>query len=121
MRFVYKVFEHLKQLWMGIWQHTHTVITTDVSPDLGKYSEIIDDVRVEMTHYTIVEAVEPFKLHPTSMRCIYKVFEHLKQLWMGIWQHTHTVTTTDVSPDLGELAEIIDDVNVKTLPLSLML
>jgi hypothetical protein len=40
------------------------------------------------------------------MSHIYKVFEHLKQLWMGIWQHTHTVTTTDLSPDLGEFAEI---------------
>jgi hypothetical protein len=48
MRYIYKVFEHLKQLWMGIWQHTHTVTTTDVTPDLGKYSEIIDDVNVEM-------------------------------------------------------------------------
>ncbi len=27
---------------------------------------------------------------------------------MGIWQHIHTVTTTDVSLDLGEFAEIID-------------
>ena len=34
---------------------------------------------------------------------------------MGIWQHIHTVTTTDVSPDLGELAEIIDDVNLTLL------
>jgi hypothetical protein len=30
------------------------------------------------------------------MSYINKVFEHLKQLWMGIWQHTHTVTTTEV-------------------------
>jgi hypothetical protein len=44
------------------------------------------------------------------MSYIYKVFKHLKQLRMGIWQHMYTVTTTDVSPDLGELAEIIDDV-----------
>jgi hypothetical protein len=58
---------------MGIWQHTHTVTTTEFSPDLG-----------ELASY------------------IYKVFEHLKQLWMGIWQHTHTITTTEVSPDLGE-------------------
>jgi len=42
--------------------------------------------------------------------------EHLKQLWMGIWQHTHTVTTTEVSPDLGELAEILDDVSVEMIP-----
>jgi hypothetical protein len=42
------------------------------------------------------------------MSHIYTVFDHLKQLWMGIWQHTHTVTTTEVSPDLGEFAEIIE-------------
>jgi len=35
-------------LWMGIWQHNHTVTTTKVAPDLGKYAEIIDDVSVEM-------------------------------------------------------------------------
>ena len=66
----------------------------------------------------MVEAVEPFKLHPTSMSYIYKVFEHLEQLWMGIWQHTHTVATTEVSPDLRELlAEILDDVSVEMIPL----
>ena len=51
------------------------------------------------------------------MSYIYKVFEHLKQLWMGIWQHTHTVTTTELSPDLGELAEILDDLSVEMIPL----
>ena len=51
------------------------------------------------------------------MSHIYKVFEHLTQFWMGIWQHTHTITTTDVSPDLGELAEILDDVSVEVIPL----
>jgi hypothetical protein len=41
----------------------------------------------------------------------------LKQLWMGTWQHTHTVTTTEVSPDWGEFAEILDDVSVEMIPL----
>jgi hypothetical protein len=59
---------------------------------------------------------EPFKLHPISMSYIYKVFEHLKQLWMLIWQLTHTVTTTEVFPDLVEFAEIIDDVSVEMIP-----
>jgi hypothetical protein len=36
---------------------------------------------------------------------------------MEIWQHTHTVTTTEVSPDLGDFAEIIDDVSVEMIPL----
>ena len=49
---------------------------------------------------------------------IYKVFEHLKQLWMGIWRHIHSVTTTEVSQDLGEeLAEILDDVSVEMIPI----
>jgi hypothetical protein len=52
------------------------------------------------------------------MSHIYKVFEHIKQLWMGIWQHIHTFTTTEVSPDLGEFAEILlDDVSVEMIPL----
>ena len=33
------------------------------------------------------------------------MFEHLHLLWMGIWLHTHTSTTTDVSKDSGELAD----------------
>jgi hypothetical protein len=65
----------------------------------------------------MVEAEGPFKLHPTSMSYIYKVFGHLKQLWMGIWQHTHPVTTTELSPDFGEFTEILDDVSVKMIPL----
>jgi hypothetical protein len=40
----------------------------------------------------MVEAVEPFKLHPTSMSYLYKVFEHLKLLVMGIWMHIHSIT-----------------------------
>jgi hypothetical protein len=39
---------------------------------------------------------------------------------MGIWQHTHTVTTTEVSPDLGELAEILDDLSVEMILLSFL-
>ena len=47
---------------------------------------------------------------------IFKVFEHLKELWMGIWQHIHSVTTTEVSPDFGEFTEILDDVSVEIIP-----
>jgi len=48
MTYTYKVFEHLTQLWMGTWQHIHPVTTTDVFPDLGEFSEILDEVRVEL-------------------------------------------------------------------------
>ena len=68
-------------------------------------------------HFAMVEAVEPFKLHPTSMSYLYEVFEHLQLLCIDIWMHIHFVTTTDVSPDLGELAESLGDVSVQTIPL----
>ena len=67
----------------------------------------------------MVEAVEPFKLHITSMSYLYEVFEHLQLLCIDIyiWMHIHSVTTTDVSPDLGELAESLGDASVQTMPL----
>ncbi len=65
----------------------------------------------------MVEAVEPFKLHPTSMSYKYEVFDDLQLLGMGIWLHTHSVIITDISPDLGEVAKILGDASVQTMPL----
>ena len=65
----------------------------------------------------MVEAVEPFKLHPTSMSYLYTVFEHLQLLGVGIWLHTHSVIITGISPDLGELAKSLGDASVLTMPL----
>jgi hypothetical protein len=54
----------------------------------------------------MIEAVEPFKLHPTSILNIYKVFEHLVLLWgMGICMHNQTIIITSLFPDLRDLAE----------------
>jgi hypothetical protein len=66
-------------------------------------------------HYAMVEAVEPLKLHPTSMSYVDKWFEHLQLLWMNIWLHTNTVTITDVYPELGELTEVLCDGSVQTM------
>ena len=65
----------------------------------------------------MIEAVEPFKMHSISMSYLYEVFEHLQLLGISIWMHIHSVTTTDFSPDLGELAESLGDVSVQTIPL----
>jgi hypothetical protein len=119
MSYVYKVFEQLKQLWMGIWQHIHTVTTTE-DRRFPRFEKVLWSHMMLMwkwSHFAIIETVEPFKLHPISMSYIYKVFEHLEQLWMGIWQQIHTITTTDVSSDLGEFTEIRDDVSVEMIPL----
>jgi hypothetical protein len=64
----------------------------------------------------MVEAVELFKLNITSMSYLYEVFEHLQLLWMGVWMHILSVTTTDDSPDLGELAKSLGDASVQTIP-----
>jgi hypothetical protein len=65
----------------------------------------------------MVEAVEPFKLHSVSMLYAYIVLEHFLLLWMGLWLHTHIVTTTDVSPDLGKLKYSLGNGSVQTMPL----
>jgi hypothetical protein len=51
----------------------------------------------------MVEAVEPFKLHITSMSYLYEVFEHLQLLCIDIWMLIHSVTTTatDTSSSSG--------------------
>ena len=55
----------------------------------------------------------------TSMQYTCKVFEHLLMLWIGIWMHshTHTATITSLSPDLGELVEILGDGRVQRMPI----
>jgi hypothetical protein len=68
-------------------------------------------------HYAIVEAVAPFKLHPTFMTYKYGVFDCLQLLGMGIWLHTHSIIITDISPDLGELDKSLGDASVLNMPL----
>ncbi len=67
--------------------------------------------------YALVEAVEPFKLHPMSMSYLCKKFEHLLRLWMGIWLHSQTFITTETSPELGKFAEILPDASEQTMPI----
>ncbi len=111
---IYEVFEHLLRLWMGIWLHIHIFTSTCTSPDLCELAEIWPYASVQTMHY---KAVKPFKLHPISMSYIYERFNHLLGLCMGIWLHTHTITTTETSPDLWELAEILSNASVQTMPL----
>ncbi len=70
--------------------------------------------------YALVEAVEPFKLHLMSMSYIYEVFEHLLRFWMG-YGFTFTPlppqTVTDASPEFWELAEILRDESMQTMPI----
>jgi hypothetical protein len=48
----------------------------------------------------MVEAANPHWLHPTSMLDVWKVFEHLEMLWMGIWACTYAVLHVQVGVNL---------------------
>jgi hypothetical protein len=69
------------------------------------------------SQYALIEAVEPFKLHPMSMTYLYAMFEHLLRLWIDIWLHIPIIITTDTSQDLGKLAEILPYASVQIMPL----
>jgi hypothetical protein len=38
----------------------------------------------------MVEAPNPLEVHPTSILYVYKVFQHLDMLWMGICVRPYT-------------------------------
>ena len=44
----------------------------------------------------MVEAPNPLGVHPTSMSYVYKVFQRLDMLWMGIWVYSYTVMPVQV-------------------------
>jgi hypothetical protein len=97
MSYIYEVFEHL--LRCG-WAYGFTLIPLPPQMLPQIWESWLKSYLMQVCkpcHYAFVEAVEPFKLHPISMCYIYEVFECLLRLWMGIWLHTHTVTTTDAS------------------------
>jgi hypothetical protein len=111
--YIYEVFEHVLRLCIDIWLHTHIFTTTDAFPDWESWLKSYLMQVCKPCHYALIKALEPFKLHPMSMSYIYEVFDCLLGLWMGIWLHTHTISTTDASPDLGKLADILPDASVQ--------
>jgi hypothetical protein len=117
MSYIYELFEYLLRLWMGICHPTHIDTPTYTSPYLGELTENYLMQVCKPCHYALVKAVEPCKAYPMAMSYIYEVFEDLLRLWMGIWLHTNTVTTTDASSDLERLAEILPDASLQTMPL----
>ncbi len=117
MAYLYELFERLP--WCG-WAYgfTLTPLLPQMLPKI--WERWLKHYLVQVCnpcHYTFVEVVELFKLHPMSMAYLYEVFERLLRMWMGVWPHTHNLTTTDASPDLGKLAKILPDASVQTMPL----
>ncbi len=57
--------------------------------------------RMVRDHCAVVEAQDPPGMVPTFTSSIYKMFESIHLLWMGIWIHHHAITIALVGPDLG--------------------
>jgi hypothetical protein len=57
-------------------------------------------------HYVMVEAGSQLKLLPTSILDIYKVFEHIDMLSIGIWYQPYTVIPTLLGWDFGALSNL---------------
>ncbi len=54
----------------------------------------------------MVEADSHLKLLPTSNLDIYKVFEHIDMVSIGIWRQPYTVTPTLLGPDIRVLGHL---------------
>jgi hypothetical protein len=87
--YVYKVFQHLDTLLMGIWVCPYTVTPVQVG---SGFEENWGRAEPEFCCNVMVKAPNLLGVHPTSMSYVYKVFQQLDMLWMGIWVHPYTVT-----------------------------
>ena len=95
MSYVYKVFQHLDMPW------TYTVMPVQVGRGV---LENWGGAEPERCCNVMLEAPNLHRLHPTSKSYIYKVFQHLAKLWMGIWVRPYTVTPVEVGGwSLGKL------------------
>jgi hypothetical protein len=77
---IYKVFEHIDMLSMGILQQPQIVIPTLLG------SDFIDLGQLWSQNDTIASTNSNLKLLPASILDINKVIEHIIMLSMGIWQ-----------------------------------
>ncbi len=117
MAYIYERYEHLLRMWMDIWLPINIDTTTDTSPDVLKLAEILPDTSVQTMPLCFGWGCRTFQTasHVHGIP-IWGVWAPLR-LWMGIWLHTHTVTTTGASPDFERLADILPDASVQTMPL----
>ncbi len=51
----------------------------------------------------MIEAQNPLGVHPISMSDVYKVFQHLDMMWMGIWVRPYSVMHVQVGSGFKEI------------------
>jgi len=92
------VYGPLHMQWMGIWNHRHPVTTAVVDPDFDSRLKASVTLGYKPYHYAVVEAPYPSKAACTSIWSKFNVCEPLHMQRMGIWNHSHPVTTAHVDP-----------------------
>ncbi len=93
MSYIYEVIEHLLRLQIGIWLCNHTINTTTFPQIFESWLKSYLMQLCKPCHYALIEAVEPFKLHPMSMAYLYEVFEHFSG-----WGWAYGFTLTSLPP-----------------------
>jgi hypothetical protein len=78
---IYKTIEHIDMLSMGIQYQPYTVIPTLLGSDFGVLGHLLSQ---NVVIYVMVEADSHLKLLPISILDMYKVFEHIDMLSIGI-------------------------------------
>ncbi len=71
--------------WYAIHGHTVSALHSYTHPTWLRFWGSGSLVESKWCHYVMVEADGQFKLLPTSIWNIYKVFEHIGMLSIGIW------------------------------------
>ena len=84
--YIYKVFEHLKMLWIGSWMRPCTDTSAEGGPRFWEIGVSLSEYDAMMSWLRLVS---PADFIPLS-HYIYKVFEHLKMLWIGLWMRPYT-------------------------------
>ncbi len=57
----------------------------------GEFLESLGVSEAKLNCGVMVEFTNSFRLHPTSISYVYKLFLHLDMLWMDIWVHPYAV------------------------------
>ena len=92
---------------MCIWMCPYHVTLTLIGQACGSWlveSWVYPKDKLECS--AMVEAMDPFKMAPTSISDTYKVFHHPHLLWMCTWMYLNTQQFLKLATKLVELVEI---------------
>ncbi len=103
---------HIKHLqfvwahWYGVHGHKVAALNSFTHTTWARFWGSGSLVESKWRHYVIVEADSHLKLLPASTLDIYKMFEHIDLLFMGIWQKPQIVIPTLLGSYFGVLGHL---------------